>query len=157
MFEVYLFDWGDTLMVDSKDTAGKMCDWSEVQAMPGAYEVLEKLSQQAKIYIATGASSSSADDIEKAFQRVNMSQFIDGYFCQDNLGIAKGLPDFLPAIIARLGRPQAAIAMVGDSWQKDMQPALLAGIQPIWLSQQAEVASYPAIRIIRCLNELCCP
>jgi len=29
---VYLFDWGDTLMVDFPGTPGKMCDWQVVEA-----------------------------------------------------------------------------------------------------------------------------
>jgi putative hydrolase of the HAD superfamily len=37
MIELYLFDWGDTLMVDRQDRAGEMCDWPEVEAVAGAF------------------------------------------------------------------------------------------------------------------------
>ena len=82
---VYLFDWGDTLMVDIPGQAGKMCDWPEVKAMPGAAETLAYLSQTSKIYVATNAVESAPDDIERAFERAGMAQFISGYFCRANL------------------------------------------------------------------------
>ena len=33
VINVYLFDWGDTLMVDFPGTPGKMCDWEIVEAV----------------------------------------------------------------------------------------------------------------------------
>ena len=36
MSSIYLFDWGDTLMVDYVDAIGKMCDWPSVKAVDGA-------------------------------------------------------------------------------------------------------------------------
>lgn len=91
----YLFDWGDTLMVDFPDAVGKMCDWAHVEAVTGAQEALAQLSIDAPIYLATGAADSSEQDIRKAFQRVGLNQYITGYFCKENLGVAKGSPDFL--------------------------------------------------------------
>ncbi|TOF26880.1 hydrolase, partial [Vibrio parahaemolyticus] len=38
MSKVYLFDWGDTLMIDFPDQIGKMCDWVNVQAVNGALQ-----------------------------------------------------------------------------------------------------------------------
>ena len=87
MSEVYLFDWGDTLMVDIPGQAGKMCDWPEVKTVDGAAETLARLSQSSRIYVATNAVESTPDDIERAFERVGLSQFISGYFCRAILGI----------------------------------------------------------------------
>jgi putative hydrolase of the HAD superfamily len=68
--EIYLFDWGDTLMVDFPGVSGKMCDWDIVEAVDGSREVLEHLARHAQIYIATGAAESTELDIRKAFDRV---------------------------------------------------------------------------------------
>ncbi len=54
MIDIYLFDWGDTLMVDFPGVPGKMCDWEIVEAVTGAKEALAALSKHAQIYIATG-------------------------------------------------------------------------------------------------------
>lgn len=155
MIDVYLFDWGGTLMVDLPEVHGKMCDWKVVEAVDGAFEVLEYLSKRALVYIATGAAESGEADILKAFERVDLSQFITGYFCKTNLGIAKGDPDFLPQIVNKLGKPVSSIAMVGDSFIKDIEPALAIGIKPIWLSKNNEVSVDSNVQVIRSLRELC--
>lgn len=63
--KVYLFDWGDTLMVDFPEAKGSMCDWDEVRAVDGAKEALAHLSKKHKIYIATGAAQSTEVQIKK--------------------------------------------------------------------------------------------
>ncbi|WP_370278742.1 HAD family hydrolase [Pontibacterium sp.] len=155
MIDIYLFDWGDTLMVDFPGVPGKMCDWEVVEAVDGAKEALSYLSHHAKVYIATGAADSSEADIVRAFERVGLSQYITGYFCQANLGVAKGTPEFLPAIIDQLGIQKEHIAMVGDSLVKDIQPALAAGIKPIWLCRDEQQIAPESVQIIGSLRALC--
>lgn len=154
MIDIYLFDWGDTLMVDFPGVPGKMCHWDVVEAVEGAHEVLKELSQHTRIYIATGAADSSEADIEKAFERVELSQYITGYFCQANIGAAKGAPAFLPTIVDRLGIPKEHIAMVGDSLSKDIEPALAAGLQPFWLCRDEPQAIPEKVTRIGCLRDL---
>ncbi|MEK2144723.1 hypothetical protein WOC23_22300 [Vibrio parahaemolyticus] len=66
MGKVYLFDWGDTLMIDFPDQTGKMCDWGNIQAVNGALQTLEALSKEHQIYVATNAADSYDKDIEPA-------------------------------------------------------------------------------------------
>ncbi len=134
MIKVYLFDWGDTLMVDFPNIIGKMCDWEIVEAVFGAKEALAVLSKHAKIYIATGAADSTELEIKQAFERVGLSHFISGYFCKANLGISKGSPEFLESILVKLNMPAVNVAMVGDTFEKDIKPAIAVGIQPIWFT-----------------------
>jgi len=130
----YLFDWGDTLMVDFANMNGKMCTWDTVEAVSGAKETLAALSKNAKLYIATGADDSSEADIKQAFERVGLHEFISGYFCKANVGIGKGTPEFLNIILQRIKMPVTNVAMVGDNFDKDIKPALAVGIQPFWLN-----------------------
>ena len=153
MIKAYLFDWGDTLMVDFPGQSGKMCDWKRVEAIDGAAEALAYLSRTAKIYVATGAADSTESDIERAFSRVGLDRFLSGYFCQANVGHRKGSQEFLLAILARLELEASRVAMVGDSLEKDITPAIEAGIQPVWLTSEANGA--PAgTRLVRSLHEL---
>lgn len=138
MIEVYLFDWGDTLMVNHPNMPGKMCDWPQVDAISGARETLAELSKTASIYVATSAIDSCEVEVQQAFARVGLSQYITGYFCKANIGAIKTDPDFLDLILTRLGKPAAKVAMVGDSIIKDIQPALVAGILPIWLTDDSQ-------------------
>jgi len=135
MIEVYLFDWGNTLMVNHPNMPGKMCDWPQVDTISGAQETLATLSQTADIYVATSAVDSCEIEVQQAFERVGLNQYIRGYFCKANIGAIKTDPDFLDLILARLNKPANKVAMVGDSIIKDIQPALVAGILPIWLTE----------------------
>lgn len=136
MINTYLFDWGDTLMVDFPNANGKMCDWEVVEAVSGAKETLEALSIHAKIYIATGAANSTALEIQRAFERVGLNQYISGYFCKANVGLSKGTPEFIKAILAKINEPIDNIAMIGDNFDKDIKPAISAGIQAFWLTKE---------------------
>ena len=136
MIKIYLFDWGDTLMVDFPEVSGKMCDWEVVEAVSGAKDALAVLSKHSQIYIATGAADSTELEIKQAFDRVGLSKFISGYFCKANLGLSKGTPQFLNAILATLKASPVNVAMVGDNFEKDIQPALSVGIQPFWLTDK---------------------
>ncbi|WP_338420283.1 HAD family hydrolase, partial [Vibrio alginolyticus] len=156
MSKVYLFDWGDTLMIDFPDQTGKMCDWENVQAVNAALQTLEALSKQNKIYVATNAADSTESDIKLAFDRVGLSPFISGYFCKANLGIGKGAPDFFHRIIDTLNVDSKSVVMVGDSYDKDIEPAVTAGIQAIWFNPMGKVAQGGyEVKEIRNLSELC--
>lgn len=155
MKAIYLFDWGDTLMVDFADEHGKMCHQVKVKAVDGAIETLTQLSHTADIYIATGAADSTEGEIKIAFKRVGLDPFIKGYFCKANLGFSKGEVEFLPTIISKLGAEKSQVTMVGDSLLKDIQPALAAGINAIWLTEQHRKKVPHGASAIQHLNELC--
>ncbi len=154
MINVYLFDWGDTLMIDFPNESGKMCDWEVVEAVSGAKETLENLSQNSKIYIATGAADSTELEIKLAFERVGLNQFISGYFCKANLGLSKGTPEFLKSILEKLKIPAVNIAMVGDNFEKDIKPAITVGIQPFWLTKNSTQFVLGNVKVINQLSAL---
>lgn len=132
MGKTYLFDWGDTLMVDVTGSHGKMYQWETVKCIEGAKATLCYLAREHKIYIATSAVYSCEADIAKAFKRVGLSDFISGYFCYANIGIHKGSVDFYRAIQQHLKIPLNKIVMVGDTFEKDIRPALASGMNAIW-------------------------
>jgi putative hydrolase of the HAD superfamily len=154
MIKVYLFDWGDTLMFDFPEVTGKMCDWDKVEAVDGAKETLEALAKNSQIYIATGAADSTELEIKQAFDRVGLSQFISGYFCKANLGLSKGSPEFIPSILDKITVPLANVAMVGDNFEKDIKPAITAGIQAIWFTQKNIDKIYDNVKVISRLSSL---
>lgn len=155
MTEVYLFDWGGTLMVDFPGVSGKMCDWDMVEAVEGAEEVLRFLSNKAKIYIATGAAQSTETEIKRAFNRVGLDTYITDYFCKSNLGIEKGDPEFLSSILAKLGKVPHQVTLVGDDLNKDIEPALALGIKAILLTKDNLAESSGRYTTIGSLRELC--
>lgn len=157
MIKVYLFDWGDTLMVDFPNVAGKMCDWETVASVSGAKETLEALSEYSHIYIATGAEDSTELEIKQAFARVGLDKLISGYFCKANVGFSKGTPEFLNAILEKLDVPSANVAMVGDNLEKDIKPAIFAGIQAFWYTGNNIELAPINVKVIKHLTALYIP
>lgn len=151
----YLFDWGDTLMVDFPGVSGKMCDWEVVEAVDGALETLQCLSKSSEIYVATGAQESTENEIQSAFARVGLAQYITGYFCRANLDAEKGSPAFLLQILRKINSHPDEVTMVGNSLKVDIEPALEAGIKAVWLCVNKEPATKTDCRVIRSLKELC--
>ncbi|MEZ8347014.1 HAD family hydrolase [Vibrio splendidus] len=154
--EIVLFDWGNTLMVDFPDAQGKMCDWETVQEVSGARALFTELSKNHQVYVATNAGDSSKDDIIRAFERVGLSQYILGYFCKASIGFSKFESGFYPAIISKLGVAPQDITMVGDTLEKDIYPALEAGLKAVWLNTEgADLKSeHPNIVQVQSLSEL---
>ncbi len=135
---IYLFDWGNTLMVDYVHHTGKMCDWPQVSSVTGAHSLLHFLSRDSDVYIATNAEDSQQQDVRAAFARIGLDRYISGYFCKDSLGISKDSPDYYRVIASQLGVEPSQLTMVGDTFDKDITPALAAGLRAVWLSQSAE-------------------
>ncbi|MDP5039553.1 MAG: hypothetical protein NWQ26_01620 [Paraglaciecola sp.] len=46
----YLFDWGNTLMVDNPNYSGPMCDWPRLDGLAGAKTYVERLSHQGQCH-----------------------------------------------------------------------------------------------------------
>lgn len=157
MAKIYLFDWGDTLMVNPAHMKGKMCDWEHVEAITGAHDTLALLSQQGcKLYVATGAGDSSEADIKAAFKRVGLDGYILEFFCQSNLGIGKGTAAYYQAVVKALGVDASQITMVGDLLHRDIEPAIEAGLNAIWYTPNASLKENGGnYQQIQHLSELC--
>ena len=154
--KILLFDWGNTLMVDNPTQTGKMRFWDHVQAVSGAQETLALLSHEHRIFVATNAADSSVEDIKIAFDRVELSDYIEGYFCKDNLGLGKGSSHFFQAILNTLRVNAAQVIMVGDSLDNDILPAQQLGIDAIWFNPSAEShCNETTVKQIGQLTDLC--
>ena len=156
--KTYLLDWGDTLMVDFPGVPGKMCDWEFVRSIDGAQETLSVLCRSSDLYIVTGAKESNEAEIKSALARVDLDRYISGYFCLSNLGLSKGDHGFLPAVLERLKvrskTKPAEVAVVGNSYEADIQPAVDLGLRSYWLSDDKELTVDKSVTRISNLQEL---
>ena len=128
----WLFDWGDTLMVDFSQYQGPMCDWPAIALTEHAAECLATCARHGACHLATNAQDSSAAQIRQALQRGGLSRFISHIFCVDTLGVNKSASDYFPRIAAQLQTRPEALMMVGDSLERDIYPALASGLQACW-------------------------
>ncbi|WP_434340746.1 HAD family hydrolase [Motilimonas cestriensis] len=153
MKQVYLFDWGDTLMVDDLSQSGHMKDWPEVAEVPGAASLLAAISQTAAVYVATGAENTNPELVQAAFKRTSLSSYITGYFCPDNVGFAKSSTQYYRTIATMLGVAANEITMVGDNLTRDVLPALEVGMKGVWFNPK-QLENTLAVKEIYSLDEL---
>jgi FMN phosphatase YigB (HAD superfamily) len=132
IFKAYLFDWGDTLMKDFPHYTGPMKSWPEVKIVEGAQKTLKFLSKVSTCHLVTNAKDSNEEDIWKALARVNLNIYLDSVFCYKNIGFEKPSSEFFSKIISTLGLEPKEIAMVGDSFEKDIMGAVHSGIFGYW-------------------------
>jgi FMN phosphatase YigB (HAD superfamily) len=151
---IYLFDWGDTLMVDTPGVAGKMCDWEHVEKVAFAKETLKRIHLKADIYIATAAAASTPQEIKKAFKRVGLSKYIKGYFCIQNTGFAKPDPEFYKVILKKLSISHHLLTMIGDNFEKDIIPCHKLGVKTVWLTTDQNKKIPDGIKRISTLRDL---
>lgn len=154
MNKAYVFDWGDTLMVDFPGVPGAMKDWRKVEAIDDAEKTLQSLSLFADIYVATGAPDTTPENIEAALARVKLAQYIAGFFCKANLGLNKPSPEYYAEIVRRINIPASEITMVGDNLDKDILPALVTGMQGCWFNPEKKACEKTGFRTITKLTEL---
>ena len=100
--KVILFDWGNTIMKDLPSETGVMHNWSKVEAMPNAEEMLKELSQHTDCYLATNAKDSQKEDILKALQRVNLHTYFKDIFCYKEIGFLKPSKEYFDTIFKKL-------------------------------------------------------
>lgn len=147
MSKVYLFDWGDTLMVDFPNQSGHMTDWPQIAEVNGAYETLKKLSLCSKVFVATGSVGTSVSLMKRAFARTTLAPYIYGYFCPNNVGYEKPSAEFYHEIAKQLTCEVADITMVGDNLVRDILPALEIGMSAIWLNSHNQLNPNHVIEI----------
>ena len=156
-FTHYIFDWGDTLMVDFPGAKGPMYLWERVSAVKGAQKTLETLHRQARCYLATNAQDSKEDEIVKALERVNLAAYISKVFCFQNVGYRKPSPEFFSAILDQTGAKPAETVMVGYSLETDVVGAMAAGLHGIWYNPAGLECRQKRAGVIRSLVELIAP
>lgn len=143
----FLFDWGDTLMVDIPGSSGPMCTWPSIQVMPHAKETLCGLSEFANCHVATNAKDSDANQIWQALARADLESFIAKVFCYKTVGHTKPSPEFFGFISRALQVDMRELVMVGDDLEKDIIGAISCGLQAIWYNPRGSVGPCEILQI----------
>jgi FMN phosphatase YigB (HAD superfamily) len=126
-----------------------MANWPSVEVLPGAQECLSQLHGTVPLCIATNAVISHHQDIRRALERGNLSQYFDRVFC-----FKKNQPQFWQAVEVALRVPLRQIAMVGDSLEHDALAPQSFGVQSAWLApNEAGKAAQHGVRRVATLQD----
>nr|WP_237427278.1 HAD family hydrolase [Deinococcus xianganensis] len=120
--------------------------------LPGAAEVLRDLR-------AAGLRLAVLTNYVREVQALKLAHFgldalVDAVLCVEEVPAAKPDPRAYHAACAALDvTPQEAV-MVGDSWEKDVQGALRAGLRAVWVNPCAAPVPDGVTRSVRNLQDL---
>ncbi len=118
--------------------SGRMVDWPQVSAVPGAVEALAQLQPKYRLTVATHARDSEEADIWEALKCVGLAQFLERIYCFKSVGATKPDRAFFDFILNDLGAQAWQTLMVGDDWEADILGANQAGMWAVWLNERSE-------------------
>jgi FMN phosphatase YigB (HAD superfamily) len=119
MYKVYLFDWGNTIMVDFPDEKGPMYLWSKVKLIKNAKKTLLMLNKKRKkCYLATNAKDSAKTEIIKALKRVNIDKYFVDIFCFNEIKYEKSTNEFYKTVKENINEDNCV--MIGDNLETDI-------------------------------------
>jgi putative hydrolase of the HAD superfamily len=154
-----VFDWGDTLMRDFPGTPGPMYVWDRIEVFPNAALVLEKLSAQFVLTVASNAGESDTADMRKALVIGQIDHYFRNHYTSKDLGVCKPDPAFFTTICAEAGFDPAHSVLIGNDYKKDIVGAKAAGLTTILVNHAGvegpfELADYVVSELKELLDVL---
>jgi FMN phosphatase YigB (HAD superfamily) len=133
-YPTILFDWGGTVMYDDLSLTTPMVEWATIQVIEGIADVLRYLHASGRrIILATSAQISDEDEIRGALARAELDSYFSKIYCFKNTQLSKS-EVFYHHILNDLGISASESVMVGDSFEKDVQEANMAGLFAVWFN-----------------------
>jgi len=137
-YPIVLFDWGDTVMHDDPSMTVPMVEWEKVEAINGIAEVLAYLhASRRRIILATSADVSDERQIRGALARGGLDKYFSRIYCFKNTKLQKG-EAFYRFILNDLHIPASDAMMIGDHFEKDVQPPNSLGMFAVWFNSRTD-------------------
>jgi putative hydrolase of the HAD superfamily len=118
-----------------------MADWPRVEAIPGAAEALEALSEIGIQCVATNATESDGAAVARALARVGLDKHLGHFFTSREMGVEKPDPEFFAEVARRLDLAPDRLMVIGNDYLKDIRPAEALGMATVWIG--TENAAHP--------------
>jgi putative hydrolase of the HAD superfamily len=131
MIEWVIFDGGNTV-VREFPYEGPMCDWPQVEAMPGIEDALRALQPDFRLAMASNAMLSGAAEMRKALARVGLDAYFIHCMTARDMGIGKLDPGYYAHVLDACGTTPDRAVMVGDTFVNDILAAKRAGLRAVW-------------------------
>lgn len=115
--------------------------WEEqlhsVQAIDGAAAIMATLKDQG---VKLGLLSNTWHPLYSGFLKncPRMAELMDFSILSYQLGCKKPSPDIFRHALAGVGAPAEQCWMIGDSYELDMEPALMSGMHTMWVLHTPE-------------------
>lgn len=106
-----------------------LCDASARAHVEAAKPVLEKMASEYPLVLV----SNFYGNIETVLENYGVRQFFKKIVESATAGVRKPDPAIFTLGVKELGLPAGECLVIGDSYRKDIEPALKAGCKAVWL------------------------
>lgn len=121
-------------------------------ALPGALEMVRKLSKQAEIYVITNGNAATA---KTRIRNSGLLPLIRGYFVSEAIGFAKPDARYFDYVFAHIpGFEKDRAIVIGDSPFSDIQGAINAGVDSLWYRKGKENGNIPCTYEVENFEEM---
>lgn len=103
--------------------------------LPDAAEVVRKLASHFPLVIVSNGF------VEVQYEKIRRSGLADCFayvVLSEEVGVSKPQPDIFRVALAKGGWQAEEVLMIGDSWSSDIQGAINAGIDQLWITSEPE-------------------
>ncbi len=107
----------------------------KIEIVPGAKEMLARLSKRYKLAIISNATSNAS---RVTLEKNGLDQYFDSIVISRDLGIRKPDPEIFKFTLTSLNTENKNAVHVGDSLQHDVQGAKKVGMQTVWIKGDNE-------------------
>jgi putative hydrolase of the HAD superfamily len=122
--------------------------------LPGAAEAVRRLSARHRLGLLTNGPS----DIQRLkLEGSGLAPHFESVAISGEMGVGKPEPAAFAQILGRLGVEPHEAVMVGDSWERDIEGALAAGLPSVWIASGRPVpapAPQEGVTVIETIQEL---
>jgi putative hydrolase of the HAD superfamily len=120
--------------------------------LPGAAEAVRQLSARQRLGLLTNGPS----DIQRLkLQGTGLADQFESVAVSGEMGVGKPEPAAFAEILGRLETAPQDAVMVGDSWTRDIEGAVGAGLRSVWIASGRPVpAAQEGVTVIESIAEL---
>jgi putative hydrolase of the HAD superfamily len=126
------------LGLDDPELASVMAT-TYVQAQRAGHPLVDGAAEtvrEAAARCRPGLLTNGPPDIQRLkLDRTGLAGCFDAVVISGEVGVGKPSPEAFRLVLHALGARPEETVMVGDSWERDVQGALAAGIRPVWVSR----------------------
>ena len=110
---------------------------NDLTATPGTLDSIKDLKKYFRLVIAT---DEFPDIVDKKLRKVfgQWKEYFDFVITPEDVGIMKPSKTYYTLVLQRLGVSNNEVAVIGDSWYRDLQPAAELGMTTVLIAQKKE-------------------
>ena len=137
------------------DAAAQTFDAAQRRGHPsieGMHDTLAEVGARHRLGLITNGPS----DIQRLkLEQAGLTGAFAGEVISGELGVGKPRPEVFLGLLERLGVPPEASVMVGDSWERDIEGGLAAGMSVVWIADgRTPPTEDPRVTVIDSVVEL---